>query len=145
MNRYGEAATVLTERFGRDSIISVATMDNTRPYVRNVNAYYEDGVFYSITYALSNKMNQIKGNAEVAVCGEWFTGHGIGENRGHVCSENNIAMLKKLRGIFSTWYGNGHVDETDPNTCLLCIRLTDGVLFNNEKRYDINFAAHSAQ
>ena len=143
MNRYDEANVILTERFGRDSIISVATIDGARPYVRNVNAYYENGVFYIITYALSNKMNQIKGNPEVAVCGEWFTAHGIGENLGHVCTENNIAMLERLREIFSAWYGNGHVDETDPNTCLLCVRLTDGLLFNHGERYEINFTNHS--
>ena len=144
MNRYDEANALLTERFGRDSIISIATADGYRPYVRNVNAYYENGTFYVITHALSNKMNQIKSNSEVAVCGEWFNGHGIGENLGHICSEDNIAMQKKLREVFFSWYGNGHVDENDPNTCLLCVRLTDGILFSNGKKYNIDFAAHSA-
>ena len=48
------------------------------PYVRYVNAYYEDGAFYIITYALSNKMKHIKENPVVAIAGEWFTAHGKG-------------------------------------------------------------------
>ena len=144
MDKYDEAIAILTERFGRDSLISIATVDGTRPYVRTVNAYYENGAFYIITYALSNKVKQIKNNSEVAVCGEWFTGHGIGENLGYVLNENNIVMLGKLREIFSAWYGNGHVDENDSNTCLLCIRLTDGVLFNHGEKYNLDFVAHDA-
>ena len=34
--------------------------ENGMPCVRNVDAYYEDGAFYVITYALSNKMKQIE-------------------------------------------------------------------------------------
>jgi len=47
--------------------------------------------------------------------------------------------MSKLRTVFAEWYDNGHVDETDPNTCLLCVRLTDGVLLDHGTRYDINF------
>lgn len=47
---------LMDERFGHDSIISVATTETGIPHVRNVDAYYEDGSFYVITYALSNKM-----------------------------------------------------------------------------------------
>ena len=51
-----EAETIMMERFGKDTILALATADNGVPYVRNVNAYYEDGAFYVITHALSNKM-----------------------------------------------------------------------------------------
>ena len=43
------------------------------PYVRYVNAYYENGAFYIITYALSNKMIHIENNSTVAIAGDWFT------------------------------------------------------------------------
>ena len=42
-------------------------MDGNKPSVRTVNSFYENGAFYIITYALSNKMKQIKENATVAV------------------------------------------------------------------------------
>lgn len=45
----------MTERFGKNIIIALATVENEVPYVRYVNAYYEKGAFYIITHALSNK------------------------------------------------------------------------------------------
>lgn len=53
-----EAETILQERFGKDSVIALATIEDGKPWVRNVNAFYEDGAFYVITYGLSNKMRQ---------------------------------------------------------------------------------------
>lgn len=129
----------LTERFGQDSLIALATMDGLRPSVRTVNALYADGAFYTITYALSGKMRDIAGNPAVAISGEWFTAHGVAENLGHVLQPDNADMLARLRTAFAAWYGNGHVNEADPATILLRIRLEDGILFRNGKRYDIRF------
>ncbi|HOO27774.1 MAG TPA: pyridoxamine 5'-phosphate oxidase family protein [Lachnospiraceae bacterium] len=138
-NELSNALGIIEERFGHDTLISLATLDGTIPSVRIVNSYYENGAFYTVTYALSNKMKQIKANHTVALCGEWFTAHGIGENMGHVGSEQNKEIADKLRQVFSAWYSNGHVDESDPNTVILCVRLTDGVLFSNGTRYEIDF------
>ncbi|MDR0999443.1 MAG: pyridoxamine 5'-phosphate oxidase family protein [Clostridiales bacterium] len=135
-----EALSLMAERFGCDTLISLATIDDNRPAVRTVNSYYEDGVFYAVTYALSNKMQQIQNNPVVAVCGEWFTAHGIGENLGWVCDETNAEIMSKLHVVFAEWYDNGHTNENDPNTCLLRIRLTDGILFNNGIKYEIDFS-----
>ena len=133
------ALDVMNERFGKDSLIALATLDGERPSVRNVNALYEDGAFYVITHALSGKMKQIALNPTVAVSGEWFTGHGVGENLGSLCAEKNHAIAGKLRAAFAAWYGNGHINEADPNTCILRVRLTDGVLFSHGTRYDLDF------
>ncbi len=81
MKRWSEdAEKIMTERFGKDTVIALATVENEMPFVRYVNAYYEDGAFYMITYALSNKMSHIKNNPTVAIAGEWFTAHGKGIN-----------------------------------------------------------------
>lgn len=130
---------IMEDRFGCDTVIAVATVEDGRPYVRNVNSYYENGSFYIITYALSKKMRQIAENPEVAVCGEWFVGHGIAENMGHILKEENEDIAGKLRVVFDEWYGNGHVDEKDPNTCILRIRLTDGDLADHGTWYEIEF------
>lgn len=130
---------LMDERFGHDNLISVATVDGNTPYVRTVNGYYEGGSFYVITYALSNKMEQIKNNPSVAICGDWFTAHGIGENMGHILKDENAEIASKLRAAFAEWYDNGHTNEADPNTCILRIRLTNGVLFHHGTRYDIDF------
>ena len=134
-----KAQEIMNERFHHDSLIALATMDGDKPCVRTVNSYYEDGAFYVITYALSNKMKQIARNATVAICGDWFTAHGIGENLGHILDKKNEEMADKLRAAFAQWYNNGHTNEADPNTCILCIHLTDGVLLADGTRYEIDF------
>ncbi|MDD2647807.1 MAG: pyridoxamine 5'-phosphate oxidase family protein [Eubacteriales bacterium] len=135
------AQDLMVERFSRDSIIAIATIDGGRPCVRNVDGYYENGSFYTITHALSGKMQQIAKEPKVAICGEWFTAHGTGENIGHVCAEKNKEIADKMRKAFAAWYDNGHTNEADPNTCILRVRLTDGVLLAHGTRYDIDFTA----
>lgn len=132
-----EMHEVMTERFSKDSLIALATVSADVPHVRAVNAYYMDGAFYCVTHARSNKMKQIEKNPTVGLCGEWFTGHGKGESLGHVLREENRAMMDVLRPAFAAWYSNGHVDEADPDTILLKITLTDGVLMKHGKRYEM--------
>ena len=131
---------LMEERFGHDSLISLATVDGTSPAVRTVNSYYEGGSFYVVTWALSNKMLQIQKNPAVAICGDWFTAQGIGENLGWVQKPEHATLMSRIRTAFASWYDNGHTNEADPNTVLLRIRLTDGVLFSNGTRYEIDFS-----
>ena len=65
-----EVEKIMAERFGKDTVIALATVDNEVPYVRYINAYYENSAFYIITYALSNKMKNIKNNPTVAIAEE---------------------------------------------------------------------------
>lgn len=65
-----ESEIVMTERFGKDTVIALATIENEVPDVRYVNAYYEQGTFYVITHALSKKMRQIANHSTVAIAGE---------------------------------------------------------------------------
>ena len=130
---------IMVERFGKDALIALATVENGIPHVRTVDAVYIDGAFYVVTYSLSGKMQQIAKNPTVAISGEWFTAHGVGENLGHVLLPKNKDIMDILRAAFAAWYDNGHTNEADPNTCLLKIRLTDGVLFSDGIRYDIDF------
>ncbi len=131
---------IMLERFGRDSILALATTVNNIPSVRNVDAFYEDGSFYVLTYALSGKMKQIEENPVVAVAGEWFTAHGVGENLGWFCKEENARLAARMRSIFADWIDNGHNNFSDPNTCILRIRLTKAVLFSHGTRYELDYA-----
>lgn len=134
-----DVASILDMRFGCDNLIALATVDGSSPAVRTVNAYYEDGCFYTVTYALSGKMQQIAVNHRVAISGEWFTARGVGESLGHILLPENADPADKLRTVFAEWYGNGHVNEADVNTIILRIRLTEGTLFHQGTRYDIEF------
>lgn len=67
---------LMDERFGKDNVLALATLEDGLPAVRCVNAYYECGAFYIITYALSGKMGQLAACPQAALAGEWFTGRG---------------------------------------------------------------------
>lgn len=132
-------AELMDRRFGHDNLIAFATVSGTMPAVRAVNSYYENGSFYVITNAFSNKIAQLKENPAAAICGDWFTANGIGENLGWIGEESLADLADKLRTVFAEWYDNGHNNEEDRNTIILRIRLTDGILFHHGERYHIDF------
>ena len=134
-----ETEAILIERFGNDSIIALATAIDNIPCVRSVDAFYDNGAFYVLTYGLSRKMKQIAQNPTVALSGEWFTAQGIGINLGYFGKADNLPIANKMKQVFSAWIDNGHNDFDDINTCILCIQLTNGVLFSNGTRYEIDF------
>ena len=134
-----EANQILKERFGKDTIVALATINGNIPCVRNVNAYYEEGAFYIITYALSNKIKEIEHNSAVAIAGDWFTAHGKGINLGYFGKEENRQFADKLKRAFAGWIENGHNNFEDENTIILCVKLTDGLLLSHGTRYEITF------
>ncbi|MGL5436755.1 MAG: pyridoxamine 5'-phosphate oxidase family protein [Lachnospiraceae bacterium] len=151
MSMYEEGLKLIEEKFGngKDNAISLATIareqdsdGKPRPVVRSVDAYYEDGTFYVVTYAKSNKMQQIAKNPEVSVAGclEMFTANGVGENLGWVLDPKNAKIRTKLRTAFAEWYDMAN-NEKDENCCILAIRLTRGTLNINhwEKLYHLDF------
>jgi hypothetical protein len=134
-----EAEAILMERFGKDSIVALATVAHGVPFVRNVDAFYQDGAFYVLTHALSNKMKQISANGAVAIAGDWFTAQGTGINLGWFGSPENKEIAEKMRTVFSAWIDNGHNNFDDVNTCILKIQLTQGLLLSHGTRYAIDF------
>ena len=134
-----EVEAIMLERFGKDSIIALATANDNIPYVRSVDAFYEDGAFYVLTHGLSGKMRQIEQNSTVAISGEWFTAQGNGINLGYFGKVENSHIANKMKQVFSAWIDNGHNNFDDKNTCILCIKLTNGILFSNGTRYDVDF------
>ncbi|MBR2421275.1 MAG: pyridoxamine 5'-phosphate oxidase family protein [Oscillospiraceae bacterium] len=134
-----EVEAILLERFGKDSIVALATAIDNIPYVRSVDAFYEDGSFYVLTHGLSAKMKQIEQNPTVALSGEWFTAQGKGINLGYFGKADNSYIANKMKNAFSAWIDNGHNNFDDVNTCILCIQLTSGILFSNGVRYEIDF------
>lgn len=135
-----EAEQIMIERFGKDNVVALATTENGVPYVRNVNAFYENGAFYIITHGLSSKMRQIDKNPIVAIAGDWFTAHGKGVNLGYFGSKENLQIAAKLKKAFAEWIDNGHNNFDDINTCILCIQLTEGILLSHGTRYEIDFS-----
>ena len=135
-----EDIKMLNERFGKDTLISLATAENNIPSVRIVDAYFKDGSFYTIVDAKSNKMKQITKNSIVGICSnDYFSAHGTIINLGHIYKDENMWLAKKLKNVFKEWWDNGHSDYNDKNTIILEIKLTDAVFFDFETRYVIDF------
>lgn len=132
-----ETEQIMTERFGKDTVIALATTENETPYVRYVDAYYEHGAFYIITHGLSNKMKHIKNNPVVAIAGEWFTAHGRGVSLGYFGKQENCVMAEKLKKVFAGWIDNGHNNFDDENTIILRVELIDGLLLSHGTRYKL--------
>lgn len=150
MGMYDNAIKLMMKRYHKNELWPIATTDGKRQDVRFVCGYYEDGAVYVVTTTLTRKMKHIAVNPEVAVCSFGFSGHGVGENLGWVRDEKNAAMMERVRAAFAEWYDNGDTDEEDPNTCLLCIRLTDGIIMDDEntygaKRYEVDFVNRTAK
>ncbi len=151
MSRYEEGIKLIEERCGngKDNIISLSTIamganadGKPRPYVRDVDAYYEDGVFYVTTWAKATKMQQIAQNKEVAfsVCSQWFSGNGIGENLGWVLDPKNARIRTKLREAFAQWYDFAN-NEQDKDCIILAIRITRATVIKDHGavRYNMDF------
>lgn len=151
MGRYEEGIALIEERCGngKDNLISLSTIameanaeGKPRPYIRDVDAYYEDGVFYVTTWGQSTKMQQIAQNNEVAfsVCTEWFSGNGIGENLGWVLDPKNAELRLKLRKTFEQWYDIAN-NEQNENCCILAIHITRATVIKDHGavRYNMDF------
>ncbi len=142
MNGFEEGLKLVEQCCGndKDNVISLATIavdpaDNgsPRPVVRDVDAFYEDGAFYIVTSAKSNKTIQIEHNGEAAfaVHFEGIYGSGIGRNLGWALKPENAALREKLRRVFAKWY-DGANNEQDENCVYLAIELTKVVIFREE-------------
>lgn len=138
MDKYEEGMRILDERFGngKDNVISLATISlersesgNPKPSVRDVNALYEDGVFYIVTYANTNKVKQIEANEEVSVAVHFedFFADGKGKNLGWVLQPSNAGIREKLREVFKEWYDFAN-NEEDQNCCIVAVYMKKGTL-----------------
>jgi len=152
VSKYENAMKLMEELCGngKEEVIALATISlspnaagSPSPAVRMVCAYYEDGIFYVSTDAKKNKILQIEKNKEVSVAGlGWYTFQGRAENLGWVKDEKNAEIRAKFKEIFD-WFDEVG-DEDNPNSIVLRITLTEGVIIDNaekygEKKYEINF------
>lgn len=130
---------IMHERFGHDRLITIGTSVHNIPYLRAVNAVYQDGWFYFLTLSTSSKMKQMEKNPVTAVCGEWFNGHGTAFNLGTPLKKENRAVVELLHQSFENWMNDAHI-STDSTDIILCgIQMKTGVLYSHGKRYDVLF------
>lgn len=141
MDRYRQGIKLIEESIGggKDNVISLATIaldkkdGKAHPYVREVDAYYQEGVLYVTTWGKSNKIGQIEANDAVAyvVAKEGISGSGRGENLGWVMAPENAELRLKLREVFEPWYDHAN-NEADENCVILAIHMTRVTIFREE-------------
>ena len=133
-----ETIAILNERFGQDRLITIGTSVQNIPYLRAVNAIYQNGWFYFVTLANSSKMKQMEENPVTAICGPWFNGHGTAINLGPVSLKENHEIYLSLRHSFENWMKEGNIISTDD--VILCgIQMKTGTLYHEGQRYDLLF------
>lgn len=150
MNRFEEGMKFIDNICGngKDNVICLATIaiepgkdGNVRPFTRDVDAFYEDGVLYISTHAKSIKMQQIERNPNVSfsVNFEGIAGNGVGENLGWVLAPQNAKLRDRLREVFSGWYDVAN-NEQDENSIILAIRIASMSVMRDHGavRYDLD-------
>jgi Pyridoxamine 5''-phosphate oxidase. len=143
MTAYEEGLNVLQELFAKDYQFALGTSDNNIPSVRFVDAFYDDGAFYIVTYAKSQKAQDIEKNSEVALCNKLYRFSGNASNIGHPLSEENHEIRKKLIKAFEAWYFL-HNDENDEDMCYVKIDLKQGFFYKDGTGYKVDFEKREA-
>ena len=134
-----EIQSIMKERFGTERLITIATSENNIPYIRAVNAVYENGWFYFATLSNSSKMKQMEENPMTAVCGPWFNGHGIACHLGSASKDENKHIYELLQPSFESWIYEAKINVTDTEIVLCGIQMTKATLYVQSQRYDILF------
>lgn len=100
MSAYEKSLGVMRELFGKDSFFYLATVIDDIPSVRVVDAYYDNEVFWIVTYRQSNKVKEIESNPNVSFCKDLYSFKGKAYYAGHPLKEENKAIREKLIEVF---------------------------------------------
>lgn len=144
MSTYEKSLDVLVELFGKDYQFALATSKENVPSVRFIDTYYEDGAFYMVTYAKSQKVIEMCGNEKVALCNKLYKFIGTAHLLGHPLKDENRNIRSKLIEVFSPWYFK-HNNENDENMCYVKIELGSGFFYNDGTGYKVDFHTKTAE
>jgi hypothetical protein len=143
MSDFETAIELMKVQLGHNVEIPLATCFNGGTSMRIVNGYYKDAAIYVMTHTSTHKMQEININPNISICKNLLQAWGIGENIGNPKEQKNKEISKELRKVFISFYGL-HINEDDSGCCILKIRLTEAVVFNEEAKYIINYSSSTA-
>lgn len=144
MSIFADSLKVLEDLFSRDFTFVLATAKDNIPSTRVVDTYYEDGVFWVVTYAKSRKVQEITENPHVALCNDFNCFQGKAENTGHPLNEANKQIRQKLIKVFEPWYF-AHNNEDDAFMCYVKIVPESGFFHKDGKAYKVDFINKTAE
>ncbi len=141
---YTRALEVMEENFNHVVEMSVASSANGEVAVRDVNAYYHNGVFYFLGKSTNFLLRNIALCANVGLCHGSHNMQGVARILGHPCDKQNAEIRKILKKEFSLNYSE-YVTESDPNMRIVEIKLTKAETYTRYHRYEIDYVAKTAQ
>lgn len=144
MSVYENAMKVMKDLFGKDALFALATARENVPSVRFIDTYYEEGSFYIVTYAKSQKVDEIEVNKEVALCNKQYRFTGKAYNIGHPMKPENKEIRETLIKVFEPWYF-AHNNEEDENMCFVKVELETGFFYQNRIGYQVDFREKTAE
>lgn len=144
MDTYEKALLTMNELFAKDYQFAMATVKDNTPSVRFVDTFYKDGSFYVVTYAKSQKVQELKDNSQVSLCNKLYRFNGNAYNIGHPLLLKNRDIREDLIKIFDPWYF-AHNNENDENMCYVQIKLKDGFFYKDGIGYKVNFNEKEAE
>ena len=144
MNTFEKALKTLEELFSRDYQFALATSKDNIPSVRFVDTFYDDGRFYIVTYAKSQKTIEVESNCNVSLCNKLYRFNGKAYNIGHPVKEENKEIRSKLIKVFEPSYFE-HNNEDDENMCYIKVELDNGFFYKDGTGYKVNFASKKAE
>ena len=135
---YEIAMQIMEELFAKDYQFAMATAQNNQPSVRFVDTFFHDGSFFVVTYAKSQKVQELEGNSHVALTNRLYRFRGRGRNLGHPLLPENYEIRSKLVEVFAPWYF-AHNNEDDENMCYVQIEPVEGFFYQDGTGYEVNF------
>jgi uncharacterized pyridoxamine 5'-phosphate oxidase family protein len=144
MNEYQKALDTMHELFAKDCQFSLATSNKNCPSVRIVDTFYDEGSFYIVTHAKSQKVREIQDNRNVALCSKLYSFTGLADNIGHPLKSENKEIREKLINAFQTWYFE-HNDENDQSMCIVRIFLQKGFFYSQSVGFKVDFQEKIAE
>ena len=144
MDAYQHCLKAMEELFAKDCTFSLATARDNIPTVRVVDAFFDDGAFYVVTWNESGKAREIRENANVSLCSGLYRFSGAAVNIGHPLRPENAAIRAKLIEAFTPWYFR-HNDEGSEGMCYLKITPAQGFVYKDGTGWEVNFAARTAR
>jgi len=138
MTAFKKSMVVLSDLFSKDFTFVLATAKENVPSARVVDTYYENGIFWMVTYSKSNKMKEIENNPHVALCNNFHCFKCIARNVGHPLNEEKKAIREKLIKVFESWYF-AHNDENDEHMCYVKVEPESGFFHKDGFGYRVDF------
>ncbi len=143
MNAYDQSLQTLHDLFAKDCQFALATASGSVPSVRIVDTFYDDGAFYVVAHASTQKVREIAANEHVSLCHNLYRFSGKAQNIGHPLQPQNSGIRAKLSKAFALWYFK-HNNEQDEKMCYIRINLTSGFFYRDGKGYAVDFTQKSA-